>query len=606
MRELVMLGGIALALGCQGTVESGEHSGPPRAEIVDPRNPSQTLPAFAPAETFLRRLTVAQYSNSVADLFGMDVSVASLLEPDPVAEESFEFSDVLASEVTTSVLAIEKYDAAGRAAAEVVFSDAALRADLVGCEPEHAADPCLRNFFSRFLHRAFRRPIEAQEVDRFLTVVSVGEEELESIWSGVRYAVAAVLQSPSFIYRTELGDGGTLDGYALASRMSFFLWDSIPDDELLAAADDGSLLDDAELAAQVDRLLASPRADAPVRRFFNEWWGIDGLELLSKNPESFPAYSDGLGRAMREELDQLIGARVLDGGDVLSLFSSDRSFVNADLAAFYGIDVLGLAESELIEQWEAEAVAGSGCEAIPGFLNICSEQEVSHTFEIPAGVDRTRFALRVYGAQVGAEPVQMRVRIDGEDAGSYDVWSTEAAPETITIDRPTNPGAITVTVAFLNDFYMPPENRDLRLDWIRASALPEGGEEFVEAPLPPERRGVLTSAGLLALYARPIDTSPTQRGLFIRERILCDHIPPPPPGVEGATLRHLPVGPRSYAPRVRTPPRSAPADARIMRSIAEAPPDMAPALFRPRSLGRSRRTRRSIPVPPLRMGSFGR
>lgn len=405
---------LALAMmfaGCQGMVldPPGDVPAGDGAPVPNPRDPSDTLPTFEPRETALRRLTVLQYDNTIRDLLGADVDVANELDPDPVAEEGFEFSDVLATDVTTSILSVEKYDTASRAAARQVFADPERREALVGCVPADGADPCVGAFLGTFLRRAWRSPPEEEDLARYQALVQVGEGELGSVWLGLQYAVATALQSPFFLYRVEIGSEGPdgvrrFDDWEMASRLSFFLWDSTPDDELLNAASRAELTTEAGLRAQAERLLASPRAREPTLRFFREWLGLRGLDRMAKSTGAFPAFTDTLGPAMRREIELLLESHVLDAdGSVLELLTTDETWVNAELAQLYDMDV----------------------------------------------------------------------------------------PE-----------------------------------------LAGAADDFVRVTLPPERRGLLTLGGMAALYAQPIDTSPTQRGLFVRNRILCEEIPPPPPGVE--------------------------------------------------------------------------
>ncbi|MDQ3032196.1 MAG: DUF1592 domain-containing protein [Myxococcota bacterium] len=518
-----------LSIACTGALDD-----PPAGPRNDPRVPPDTtpLPPFSPADSGLRRLTAVQYENSIRDLLGGDVDVRESISADLVSEEGFELSEVIAHDVTSSDLDVERYDIAARTAAEVVFGDVARREAFVGCAPASATDACIETFLRTFLRRAWRRPVAEEEVARYAALAATGATELGGVWLGIRYAVATALQSPFFLYRVEIGRDGLFDDYELASRLSYLLWDTTPDDELLDAAERGELSTEEGLARQTDRLLASERAQAPIMRFFEEWLGLDGLDRISKNPDVFPAYRDSFGPSMRRELELLIEQVVFtEDASVLSLFDIDHTFVNADLAQIYGIPAEALGGSvDLIEQWEAEALSPGGCVEVPGYANICSATVLAHDVAVEAGLHR--FSARVYGAQAGPELVQMRMLIDGMDAGVFEIASTESAPEIVTIERELTAGNHTFAVEFLNDYYMLPDNRDLRVDWFRIEALGLSGTEFVEVPLPPERRGLMTLAGPLALYARPIDTSPTQRGLFVRERLLCEHIPPPPPGVD--------------------------------------------------------------------------
>jgi hypothetical protein len=525
----------ALAGACTGVVDSPDGRSPgPR--VPDPRDPERTLPAFEPPSGGLRRLTTVQYENTIRDLLGADLSIADEIERDPTAEDEFRFSDVIAGEVTSSLLAVEKYDAAARLAAATVFASVSDREALVGCSPASSADPCVGEFLRSFLRRAFRRPVDDAEVAEYANVVSVGERALGGVFRGLEYAVATALQAPSFLYRVEIGTPGAdgvrhLDDFELATRLSYFFWDTTPDDALLEAAERGELTTDAGLAREAARLADSERARPALARFFDEWFGISALDQVPKSETTYPEFDRALAAAMRGEIEQLIGTAI-DGADTMSLFTTGETFANGRLASFYGIDPgAGGGEPVALERYEAETESDGECADFPGFYNVCSENEIAHEFDLPA-VEGGRYTLRarVYGAQAGPETVRVAIAFDGTVVAMRDVTSDAGAPEILEVEVEAAPGQHTFAIRFLNDYYMLPENRDLRVDWLEVAGASSAA--LAQVTLPPERRGIFSLAWFPTLYAQPIDTSPTQRGLFLRNRILCEHIPPPPPGVE--------------------------------------------------------------------------
>jgi hypothetical protein len=535
MLRTLFLGGLLLsgsiAWGCTGVVDDGGPAAGPR--VPDPRDPTRTLPAFEPPSGGLRRLTTVQYENSVADLLGLELAIAEEIERDPTAEDEFRFSDVLATSVTSSLLAVEKYDAAARLAAATAFADPARRDALVGCAPATSADPCVSAFLRSFLRRAFRRPADAAEVAEYAGVVATGERALGTVAKGLEYAVATALQAPSFLYRVEVGAPGpdgtrTLDGYEMATRLSYFFWDTTPDAALLDAAERGDLATSEGLAREATRLAEAERAKPAMQRFFDEWFGIRALDQVPKSETTYPAFDRRLAASMRGEIERLT-ADAIHGADVLGLFTTSESWVDGTLARFYGID-LGAGGETTIERYEAERESDGDCADFPGFFNVCSESEVAHEFDLPAGGTYVLRA-RVYGAQAGPETVRAAIAFDGTVVSMHEVTAGADAPETIEIEIAATAGLHSFGVRFLNDYYMPPENRDLRVDWLEVVALGEASADFARTTLPPERRGILSLGWFPTLYAQPIDTSPTQRGLFIRNRLLCEHIPPPPPGV---------------------------------------------------------------------------
>jgi len=217
--------------------------------------------------------------------------------------------------------------------------------------PANPADSeCASRIVAQFGRRAFRRPLTDAEVQRFTNLAAtIGSTEGASALVGLRYALAAILESPSFIYRIELGapsaaDGGRLKytDFELASRLAATLWDSVPDDTLLDAAEAGSLGSVDGLRLQADRLLADPRAQRSIAEFTAELFGLSHLEEAEKDGALFPTWRESLKDAMREELVQRVTDMVFTRkGDFLSLYDERKTFVNDDLAQFYGLPPSG-------------------------------------------------------------------------------------------------------------------------------------------------------------------------------------------------------------------------------------------------------------------------
>lgn len=299
---------------------------------------------FGPAPAGLRRLSQVQYENTVRDLLGEAVSVPGELEPDTAVNG---FVSVGSSRTTISPRGVEQYEAAAFALAQQVVADEALRAALVPCDPGTASEAaCLGELVTDFGRRAWRRPLTGGEADRYTAIAVDAATTLGDFWAGVEFAVAALLQSPNFLFRVELGEPDPSDptrrrftDWEMATRLSYFLWNSTPDEELLAAAERGELTTDAGLRAQADRLAASPRARHSVRRFFTELLDLVAMDHLSKDPELYPAMTDTMGESMREGALRTIEHLIFDeGADYLALFDSRLTYVNAELAALYGIE----------------------------------------------------------------------------------------------------------------------------------------------------------------------------------------------------------------------------------------------------------------------------
>lgn len=193
----------------------------------------------------------------------------------------------------------------------------------------------------RFASRAFRRGVKPEELDGLLGLYEGARGAGDSHEEGVRLGLAAVLVSPGFLYRSldnphadDPGTVYTLSGTELASRLSYFLWSSGPDDELLAVA--GSLTDEGTLRAQARRMLADPKADAFIENFAGQWLHLRNLDRLSIDQERFPEYDAELRRAMVTEATMYFGDVVRRDQSVMTLIDSGHTFVNGPLAALYG------------------------------------------------------------------------------------------------------------------------------------------------------------------------------------------------------------------------------------------------------------------------------
>ncbi|XYH93213.1 DUF1592 domain-containing protein [Sorangium sp. So ce1128] len=213
--------------------------------------------------------------------------------------------------------------------------------EVTGCATD-GDDACARGFLSRFATRAFRRPLGETELEELMKVFEAGKEE--SYQRGVLLAVEAVLASPSFSYRTELGEKGRdgvvkLSPHELASELSFFLTDSLPDDELMAAADSGALLDPAEIARQTERLLALPATRQSLSTTLLAAWGLSNLFGTVKDPGMFPEYGPALQASMFHETELFLDATLWErGADVSELLTSRETLVNEPLADLYGVE----------------------------------------------------------------------------------------------------------------------------------------------------------------------------------------------------------------------------------------------------------------------------
>jgi hypothetical protein len=330
-------GGPGAAGATGGTTGAAGSTNPP---------PSTTPPPamFKPAPAGLRRLTIAQYRNSVADLLGPGVTVPADFEPDTALSG---FASIGAAALSLSPRIVEQFETAALSVAKQALSNTTTRAALVGCNPPAATvtdDACVSAFIAKLGRRAWRRPLAADEVAAYVKLVNGIQTSTKSFFGGLEYGLAGLLMSPNFLYRVELGaplagNAAMLafDDYELATRLAYFLWNTTPDDALLDAAAAHQLSMGNGFEAQVARLVGSPRAGTGTRTFFGEYYQLEAMDDLPQLPSVFPLKTATLGPAMREETLRFVAEVAGPTGDMRALFDSPTTFVNGELAKLYGI-----------------------------------------------------------------------------------------------------------------------------------------------------------------------------------------------------------------------------------------------------------------------------
>jgi hypothetical protein len=297
---------------------------------------------FAPTPASMKRLTLRQYRNSVRDLLGQSVRVPTDLEVDTPL---YGFSTIGAAQLSVSPRAAEQFEAAALDVAHQVFASSAMRAALVGCTPATAGDACVQRFVTTFGRKAWRRPLTTEERARWMSVVSTVTPLFNDVWAGLEYAVAGMLQSPHFLYRVELGEPDPMNAsrrrytaWEMAERLSYFVWNTTPDDALLTAAETGTLYTVDGLQAQARRLLASPRARESIGNFFTEHLKLDRLDTVTRDPTVYPLMSPTLPGAMRTEVLKMLEDIVFTRDvDVREMFDTRSTFVNDELARLYSL-----------------------------------------------------------------------------------------------------------------------------------------------------------------------------------------------------------------------------------------------------------------------------
>jgi hypothetical protein len=342
----------------------------------------------------VRRLTHSQYDHTVRDLLG-DQSEPSAAFP----KEDFVngFKNQLEGQ-GISPLQAEAYSKAAERLAAAAFRGGDQRR-LVPGTPSSPTDAALaEKFIRQFGKRAFRRPLAAEEVQRYQELLLAEAGRTQDFYRGAALVVEALLQSPHFLFCIERG--GEYAAYDLASRLSYFLWDTMPDDALLAAAERGELASREQIERVARRMLEDPRARAACDEFLSQWMRFDRVLSATRDRRRFREFNSEIAAAMVEETRRLFNHLVWNDRNFLEFFTANYTFVSTDLARLYG--------------------------------------------------------------------------------------------------------------------------------------LPEPAEEFgrVEYPAGSTRAGVLGHGSFLVLTSKPAETSPTARGLFVRNHFLGQEVPPPPPGVD--------------------------------------------------------------------------
>ena len=340
---------------------------------------SEESVSWYPGYVMSRRLTRAEYENTLRDLLGVEIRVAQLFPADGAGGEGF---DTTGSALFLTAIQLEKYLEAADLAIESALPPKKLghpagsrrtgagfrrwanedrrlsvvRDRLMGPAPPRRQDrdEAARAIISGFVERSWRRPVDSDEVERFLAMFRAGIARGHNYESALKLVFKAALVSPHFLFLAEpepdrIGDYA-LGAYPLASRLSYFLWASMPDDELIALADRGRLQDETVLRGQVWRMLHDPRARALGDLFAAQWLGIVELgSTIRPDPDLFPEFDDALSDSMHGETSRFFNRIVMENRSLIELIDADYTFVNEGLAKLYGLPNVRGGELRLIE-----------------------------------------------------------------------------------------------------------------------------------------------------------------------------------------------------------------------------------------------------------------
>jgi len=304
-----------------------------------------------PGRVTMRRLNRAEYRNTIRDLTGVDFQVDEEFPSDDVGYGFDNIGDVL----TLPPILLEKYLAAAGSIAEQAIDlerKAVTSRKILFRAPSSPADyqDCAREVLERFLRRAYRRPITGGELSRFLKLFNLALENGDSYERGIELAVQAALVAPQFLFRVELLNSGRsksprsktpvtipIGEFELASRLSYFLWSSMPDAELFQLAEDQSLSCPEVMEPQVRRMLKDPKAQAFVENFAGQWLQLRNLKTLKPDAKEFPTFGEPLRQAMVRETELFFGSILNEDRSLEDFLAADYTFVNERLAKHYGL-----------------------------------------------------------------------------------------------------------------------------------------------------------------------------------------------------------------------------------------------------------------------------
>ena len=345
---------------------------PPGGATLPPADPN------AAGAMPLRRLTRREYNNTVRDLLDDASKPADGFPADKDSEFGFRRAGLVSSQDFSTLR--DAAESLG-ATAEKNITKVAPCAGGAGA----AEETCAKAFITNFGQRAYRRPVAPDEADRLFALYQTGRNTLMLNYAGaIRFVVEGMLQAPEFLYHWEMGQSpATVEGklvrlnnYEVASRLSYFLWGSMPDQALFDAARANKLGSQADVEAQAQRMLGDPRARETIAAFVEDWMGLDRIVDRPKDAAVYPEFKDDLKAAMINESRAFVANVVFDGdGKLNTLLTATYSFVNQPLAAVYGMtNVTG----PDLKQMNLSPAQRSGLLTEPGFLTITGATDGSN------------------------------------------------------------------------------------------------------------------------------------------------------------------------------------------------------------------------------------
>ena len=349
--------GAAATTGCRGSVGAVGSEGPGSfGSSGGPGGPSVSGRATDPGTVPIHRLNLAEYDNTMRDLLALPAASAhpSATFNFPPDDRGTDF-DNIASILTLSPLHISCYNTAVTTLVPAAMANPAQRALLASCDLVAGGATCARTSLASFVPRAWRRPVADSEIDDLMALVTLATSQGDTVEVGFDLAVEAALLSANFIYRPEFdADPGSLtphpvSDYELASRLSYFIWSSMPDDQLFASAKANSLHVPSTLASQVTRMLTDPKAQALIDNFAGQWLYIRNIDSVTPDPTLFPQFTNPLRAAMKSEAQMLFQQIAFNGLPADQLLTAQFAYLSDPLAQFYGLPAVGSMQPQRVD-----------------------------------------------------------------------------------------------------------------------------------------------------------------------------------------------------------------------------------------------------------------
>jgi len=347
----LLLTSVAGGFGCNGKFgdlplpQGGVASGPHGMSGQGGSTGSGSL-ADDPGRVVMHRLNAVEYNNTVRDLLGVGTRLPDAFPPDDTA---YGF-DNIAEALNLTDVHLEQYLATSAAIASAALA-APARQKLITCDLATQKETCVKSVLRTFLPRAWRRPTSDEEVTGLTDLFTARKADGDADDEAFARVLQAVLIAPQFLFRLEPNAQGSkgaprpLDDFEVASRLSYFLWSSMPDDELFRAAGAHELGDTTQLTAQVHRMLADSKAHAMGENFGAQWLSTRNLSSVQPDKTAFPTFDEDLRAAMAQETTLLFGDIASGTTPISDLLTSGFSYLNDRLAKHYGLPLVGSATS---------------------------------------------------------------------------------------------------------------------------------------------------------------------------------------------------------------------------------------------------------------------